>query len=361
MEQVMVIILILLAVIGYVLWYYHVAYPLLRMHVKSNTIRVKPEVTVVVCAKNEAASITPLIKSLKEQDYPAFKVLVIDDDSHDNTYQLVSELIKNDHRFCVQTLQPAQKKQAGKKGVVAYAYAQLNTPWILHTDADCVPASKQWISLMMDATAKEETELVLGIGRYEKGKTWWQHIVFVETLLIAMQYLGTALRGKPYMAVGRNMAIHYDLYNNVSFDNKILSGDDDLLIQAYATKTNVSIQTEKKAHTISGLPSSFLAYVNMKRRHITTSNYYSLSSKLLLGVWPASLLCAWLGVIFINDKFSLLFLLLLLVKAQMLYRVSKSLKTPILGLKLLFVESYLLIQSLMIYLAHLIRPKYTWK
>lgn len=56
-----------------------------------------PRVSVLLPARNEAARITPTLKSVLEQDYPNFELIVLDDASTDATAQVVMNLLNGHH------------------------------------------------------------------------------------------------------------------------------------------------------------------------------------------------------------------------------------------------------------------------
>ena len=65
-----------------------------------------------------------------------------------------------------------------------------------------------------------------------------------DSLTIAMQYLGMAIRGIPYMGVGRNLAYRRSVFfRNKGFGshNHVISGDDDLLVNTIATGKNTAV------------------------------------------------------------------------------------------------------------------------
>ncbi len=73
---------------------------------------------------------------------------------------------------------------------------------LLLTDADCVPASDNWIKIMQDGF-NDGTEIVLGYGAYHKAPGILNKIIRFETFHSAMQYLSYALAGMPYMGGGK--------------------------------------------------------------------------------------------------------------------------------------------------------------
>lgn len=353
--------LLIIALVGYYQWYIHVAAPLLIIQDKKQAEEgVTDEVTVVICAKNEVENIGELIACLKKQTYNFFKVFIVDDNSQDETLNVAQAAIGSDERFFIHRLNETKKRYKAKKGAIDFAYQQIETNWVLHIDADCIPASNEWIAKVMQQTANPEIQLVLGLGFFREAKKWWQHIVQGETILIAMQYIGTAIGSKPYMAVGRNMAVHKSIYKQVNFDEDLLSGDDDLLIQEYATNRNVAVAISPEARTLSTYSANYRKYLGIKKRHVSTSTFYAVGDKIKLVSWPLGLGCAWLGLLFDNQYFTFVFATLLFLRVLFQSKISKVIYGRTFIGFLLIVESYLLIQSLIVYIANLIRPKRKW-
>jgi len=104
-------------------------------------------------------------------------------------------------------------------------------------------------------------------------------------MTIAMQYLGMALRGLPYMGVGRNLAYRKSVFfENKGFGhhNHIISGDDDLFVNTNASGANTCVEFSEGTHTRS-IPSTTLSeWINQKKRHLTTAPFYKSRDKYLL-------------------------------------------------------------------------------
>jgi chlorobactene glucosyltransferase len=60
-----------------------------------------PYVSVLIPARNEAAVIGETVRRSLAQDYPRFEVILLDDDSSDNTYELASQAAAGDSRLQV--------------------------------------------------------------------------------------------------------------------------------------------------------------------------------------------------------------------------------------------------------------------
>jgi len=247
-------------------------------------------VSVVICARNEYFNLKNHLPLVLEQDYPDFEVVVVNDNSQDESLELLEEMARKYPKLKIVNLSQELNFFSGKKFPLSLGIKSAKNDIILLTDADCRPASDKWIRNMA-SKFRGETEIVLGYGAYEKRSTLVNLFIRHETLWVAIQYLSYALSGMTYMGVGRNMAYRKSLFiENKGFSSHytIASGDDDLFINSVATKTNVDIDIEHGSHTVSVPMSSAGTWFNQKRRHLTTWKYYRSKFKRLLGVWSLS-------------------------------------------------------------------------
>ncbi len=99
-----------------------------------------PLVSVLVPARDEARSIGPCVEALARQDYPWLEVLVLDDQSEDQTAAIVEDLARRFARVRLLRGLPLPPEWHGK----AYACAQLaqaaRGEWLLFVDADTILA-----------------------------------------------------------------------------------------------------------------------------------------------------------------------------------------------------------------------------
>lgn len=161
---------------------------------------------------------------------------------------------------------------------------------ILLTDADCVPASENWITRMQDGY-DDDTEIVLGYGAYYKKRGILNKLIRFETFHTALQYFSYALSGIPYMGAGRNLSYKKTLFfRNKGFSsiNHVAGGDDDLFINKVANKKNTRIVLDKEAFTLSEPKKSFGDWQRQKYRHHSTGKYYKWGHKFLLGLYAVT-------------------------------------------------------------------------
>jgi cellulose synthase/poly-beta-1,6-N-acetylglucosamine synthase-like glycosyltransferase len=157
---------------------------------------------------------------------------------------------------------------------------------LLLTDADCRPASKDWITNIV-RNFDDKTDLVLAHGAYFKQKGFVGKLIGYDTFTIALQYMGFALAGKPYMGVGRNLAYRRrTFFENKGFAShlKLQSGDDDLFVSEVATNKNTRVEISPESLTYSVPKRTFRSWYVQKLRHLTTSPYYKAGIKMRIGI-----------------------------------------------------------------------------
>lgn len=258
---------------------------------KENQVHSFEPVSVVICAKNERDNLLNFLPEFLAQDYPTFEVIVVNDHSIDDTVDVLKAYSLQFPNLKVVTVPDNDRFYGSKKFALTLGIKAAQHENVLLTDADCRPTSNQWIKLMSNYPVNKS--IVLGFGAYQKQPGMLNKLIRFETLFTAMQYFSFALCKMPYMGVGRNLAYKKELFfKNRGFSNHqhILSGDDDLFINEVANKTNIEIVFEKEAHTVSLPKTTFSSWLKQKKRHLSTGKYYQFKHKLILGIYPFSLL-----------------------------------------------------------------------
>lgn len=258
-------------------------------------------VSVLVCAHNELENLRRLLPLLLQQDYPAgFEIILIDDRSGDDTYLYVQQLTQYYPHVRLVTVDrtPAglsPKKYALTLGIKTARYARM-----LFTDADCIPATNQWIRLMQRGFARP-ADMVVGYSAYVPETGFLNKLIRFETLITGAQYLSFAWRGNPYMGVGRNLAYTRAVFQSTKgFASHIrsLGGDDDLLVQdAVQHGARVVVVADPAAHTLSEPASRWRAWWLQKRRHLSAGRHYRLADRLRIGNFIGSNLLFYIATI----------------------------------------------------------------
>ena len=252
-------------------------------------------VSLLVCAKNEAENLKTNIPFWLEQEFPDFEIILINDASYDDTLEVMESFAENNSNIKIVDVKNNEAFWGSKKYALTLGIKKASHQRLIFTDADCRPSSKNWLREMA-SHLKDEKQLVLGFGAYQKLPGLLNRLIRFETLMTAIQYFSYAKAGNAYMGVGRNLGYNSKLfYDNDGFMSHmdIPSGDDDLFVNQVATKKNTAICFSEDSFTYSTPKKSWSAWFLQKKRHITTANHYKFKHKFLLGLYYISEILFW--------------------------------------------------------------------
>ena len=325
-------------------------------------------VSVIICARDEAANISKnLMGSLVQEYNTTHEIIVVDDNSFDDSKYLLEELQKTYSLLNIVELKQEAKHITGKKFPLSMGIKAAKHEVLLLTDADCVPASEYWIEKMQESY-DDGTEIVLGYGAYHKKKGLLNKMVRWETFHTALQYFTYALAGIPYMGVGRNLSYKKTIFfrhKGFAAHNNIPSGDDDLFINTAATKTNTKINIDPDTFTLSNPVNTWAQWMKQKNRHYTTSKYYKPLHKFLLGLYSFSHFIFFpllmISLIVFSWQWALLvFSLRFLTQAFVFYPAMKKLNEKDLYPLFLFFDVWMFFYYLIFAVALIKKPKNAW-
>jgi glycosyltransferase involved in cell wall biosynthesis len=281
------------------LFYYLYFYLSVSLHNQKVNKGDKKSVSVIICARNEAENLRNFLPSVLSQEYADYEVIVVNDCSEDDTFDVLGNLLIKYPHLKISNVNKDPEFTHNKKFAQFIGIKASKNEILLFTDADCQPESKLWIE-KMTSHFSQGTDFVLGYGGYRKEVGLLNNYIRYDSFFIAIQYLGMALRGVPYMGVGRNLAYRRSLF----FDNKgfgphnhVVSGDDDLFVNSNATQVNTYAEFSREAHTRSVPSNTFEKWVLQKKRHFTTAPYYKLRDRFLLFLEPLTRLAFYVSFI----------------------------------------------------------------
>lgn len=329
-----------------------------------------PDVSVIICAKNESNNLKAFLPSILSQSYSNFEVVLINDASSDTTLEVMEAFAEKHKNIKIVDVKSNEAFWGNKKYALTLGIKAATNEHLLFTDADCKPVSRNWISAMCSAFNTEKT-IVLGYGGYSKIRnSFLNKLIRFETLTTAIQYFSLAKRGMPYMGVGRNLAYTKKQFfdaNGFMGHIKIKSGDDDLFINETATKNNTALCFLKNSFTISIPKNTFKSWITQKRRHISTAKHYKTLHKYLLGTIYTTTLFFWIlsiTLLALNIYWQIvlgLFILRLGIQYLIYGMSAKKLRESDLILFIPFLEIFLVTFQLVIFINNTISKPNHWK
>jgi glycosyltransferase involved in cell wall biosynthesis len=263
-----------------------------------------PFLSIIIAARNEGDNLKKFLPFVLEQDYPDFEVIVVNNDSTDDSEVVLQ---KADHPLLRSFSYANDSDRKGKKAALSFGITQAKGDYFVFTDADCQPSDDQWLRRFGYAFYKKN-DVVLGSGMFNHKSGMLNALYRLDSFRILSFYLTAAMLKKPYMGVGRSMGYTREVFqkvNGFSGHLGIASGDDDLFIQSLP-KT-VQVAAVPQALTLSDAPVSIWAWFLQKKRHLSTGSSYSFTSLVVLAVIELSAFIAALGLLvsplLFNDEF----------------------------------------------------------
>lgn len=289
--------------LGYVLYFF---VQIFSMPKASRGYTPHKKVSVIICARNEAKNLKQYLPQILSQRYTneagnaLFEVIVVNDASEDDTAMVLEQLkMQYTHLRSITISKHESRTLKGKKFALSKGVSEAENDILLMTDADCTPKGSDWLAAMVQPFY-DNKELVLGYGAYATKYSALNSFIRWETMHSFLQYSSYALAGKPYMAVGRNLACTKALFLKAQTSkawNKLPSGDDDLLVQAVGNHKNVAVVSERASFTRTDAPDTWRRWYQQKSRHLSTGKYYSWFTKLLLSVYGMTHAIMWVSFI----------------------------------------------------------------
>lgn len=193
-----------------------------------------PPVSVVVVVADDPEYVTEHLPKLLTQNHPNYEVVVVDDSSETSlTDELQMMQARYPHlRFTTIKADPIfrhSRKLALTVGIKAARYEN-----IIFTDADAVPSSEKWLSIM--AHGFNGGQLVIGYTGIERKPGLVNKIIRCQRLTGSIRYLNAAIRGHVYRGIYNNIGYTKRLFfGNKGYTHlRMTVGEDDLFVQKVA-------------------------------------------------------------------------------------------------------------------------------
>jgi biofilm PGA synthesis N-glycosyltransferase PgaC len=241
-------------------------------------------VSVIISARNEAQNLTDNLPYILDQNYPDFEVIVVNDCSSDTSEIVLDEFKKTYPKLKIVTINEHERFKTGKKFALTLGIKAAKNEHLLFTDADCHPASQNWIARMANNFAGP-VQIVLGYSPYYKTGNFLNSLIRFETLKTGINYLSAALNGDAYMGIGRNLAYTKTLFfgaKGFAAHMHVLSGDDDLFVNQNATLDNTAIEIHQDAFVFTSAKTTLASLYKQKKRHMGVGKLYKDKHRVLL-------------------------------------------------------------------------------
>ena len=135
----------------------------------------QPRISVVVAAKDEADNIEQCVRTMLEQDYPNFEMIVANDRSTDDTARIVERIASEDKRLRLMNIEHLPEGWCGKNNAMQNAVADTDGEWICMIDADCQQTSARTLSVAISYAQETGADLLSILPNLEM-RTFWENV-----------------------------------------------------------------------------------------------------------------------------------------------------------------------------------------
>ncbi|TDQ15022.1 cellulose synthase/poly-beta-1,6-N-acetylglucosamine synthase-like glycosyltransferase [Algoriphagus boseongensis] len=294
------------------------------------------KVSLIIPFRNEQENALPLLKELKKMEQENLEILLVDDQSEDDSFQI---FLENSKGFS--SLRLLRSPGIGKKAALDFGIKNAQGDLILTSDADCF-FPDNWVENMVSAFDDIHVQLVAGPVISDKKEfsfsLSFQQIEWASILLLTnFSFQNQA----PLMCSGANLAFRKIAFLEVEGyqgNEHLLSGDDEFLLKKifsrfgpdsckYLPSSAVLVNTSAQ-DTWAGLINQRVRWAGKWKVHHSFSHGFA--SLLAFGIqiiWLSSFY-----FLFHNPKFWLMMLVLWGAKVQAekmaLGKVLDSLEVP---------------------------------
>jgi biofilm PGA synthesis N-glycosyltransferase PgaC len=274
-------------------------------------------VSVIIACRNEQKNLPLILKSISRQDYPAelFEVIIVDDNSTDNTFETASDNLSSERFFVF------KNSGKGKKAAIRTGITNSIGRLIITTDADCTMGTR-WIKTIAAYFARTNPDMIICPVQLAEHRGFLASFQELEYLGLQGITAGSAIAGSGIMCNGANLAFTREAYLN-QMDNlhpELATGDDVFMLHSLKQDKGSRIMwLESNAAIVSTAPSpSVSSFLRQRKRWISKWNAYSDKVTILTGIVTFAAILVQLAAfisVFFNPSFIWQFLIILVLKS----------------------------------------------
>ena len=106
----------------------------------------QPGMSVIITTSDQEEMLAKHLPRILEQDYPDFEVIVVDDNSKDDTQELLERLARQYPNLYVTHTSDSIRYISHKKLALTLGIKAAKKEWLVFTEANCYPTSRAWLS-----------------------------------------------------------------------------------------------------------------------------------------------------------------------------------------------------------------------
>jgi cellulose synthase/poly-beta-1,6-N-acetylglucosamine synthase-like glycosyltransferase len=282
---------------SYVLIILLLSWSWLRIPVKKGKRALTSElISVIVPVRNETDNILNLMNDLWAQklDPARFEVIIVDDNSQDDTPEKVKGFINghNPH-FKLLEIQNGKHQVTPKKRALTKGVENSKGEIIVTTDGDC-RVSPDWLDIIDQEFKDEQIEFIAGPVAFTGVSGLFGNLQRLEFSSLIGIGASSIQLGYPNICNGANLAFRKNSFtklNGYSGNGHLASGDDEFLLQKFATRSPKGIRFLKneKAIVYTSPKRTLLEFYHQRKRWTSKLKHHK--------EWHIKFLSGWIFVV----------------------------------------------------------------
>lgn len=260
-----------------------------------------PPVSVIVYSHANGHNLRTLLPQILNQDYPAeMEVIVVNDESADNTQTIVGEL-EMQYPNLYMTFAPEHSRSLSRRKLaITLGIKAARFDALLLTCGNCRIDSPLWMRAMMRHFIGGRKEVVIGYaepwGDDEPDNDRRRRRRAFDTVWQSVRYLSSAMCRRAFMATGYNLAYTRNLFFQHKGFSRTLNltyGDDDIFVNEITTRDNSAVELSHAArvrsleHSPAALHDAYRQQRDFTSRYLPRRAYRMMGlTSLLWWLWP---------------------------------------------------------------------------
>ena len=214
------------------------------------TLSAPPSVSIIIPVHDHIAYLRTCLPQLLNQNYDAsFEVIVVDEQSTDETQSLLEDL-EETYPHLSHTLCPASARDISMQRLALTLGVRLaQYEWVVFLQAGCWPPDANWLSAYT-AVFDEQSDAVLGISVFDSLSHWRVRRMQFHRLWHQMMWLPSRQRTAPFYGDPVCMAYrrsHFFLHQGFASSALLTSGAEALLLNHNVSPDRCAINVARNA------------------------------------------------------------------------------------------------------------------
>lgn len=239
-----------------------------------------PFLSIIIVTCNQGSLLRRNLPFVLEQDYPAYEVIVVNDNSNDDTAEILESLKQHYPHLRTTFTSDSARRISHRKLALTLGIKGARGEWVVFTEPQCCPAGNKWLRALTEPIIgtshnQKAVDAVVGYTRMEHSGGFASTVRVAENMLRNVRLLCSALTHTAYMGYGSNLAYKRELF----FRNKGYSahlnlerGDDDIFVNENIAPVKIRAAVEADASVVVSHPDS-REWTMEKTGRIATQRY----------------------------------------------------------------------------------------